>query len=351
MVKFLKNFFDTYFFKEEQYAALVLLLIALVLIYFIGSLITPFFIALLIAYLLNGAMAFFGSKGASKRTSLFLAFIIFTAFYVSIFLLLPLITSQIGSLINELPAIANYVEKLAQSLLKAYPEIFSQSQVDGLAGSITSFFPTIAEQILIQMNAGFSAMMNALIYIILIPFFVFFFLKDKNEMIEYATYFLPKNSQLLSTLWSDLNIQLFGYIRGKALEMIIVGCITSLVFALIGVNYSILLGIMVGLSVLVPLFGAIIVTIPVVAIGLFQYGLESTFFIFLASYLIIQTLDGNFLFPLLLGREVNLHPVLIILAILIFGGIWGFWGLLLAVPIATFIRAILRAWPKKELAS
>ena len=351
MVKFLKNFFDTYFFKEEQYAALVLLLIALVLIYFIGSLITPFFIALLIAYLLNGAMAFFGSKGASKRTSLFLAFIIFTAFYVSIFMLLPLITSQIGSLINELPAIANYVEKLAESLLKAYPEIFSQSQVDGLAGSITSFFPTIAEQILIQMNAGFSAMMNALIYIILIPFFVFFFLKDKNEMIEYATYFLPKNSQLLSTLWSDLNIQLFGYIRGKALEMIIVGFITSLVFALIGVNYSILLGIMVGLSVLVPLFGAIIVTIPVVAIGLFQYGLESTFFIFLASYLIIQTLDGNFLFPLLLGREVNLHPVLIILAILIFGGIWGFWGLLLAVPIATFIRAILRAWPKKELAS
>ena len=296
-------------------------------------------------------MAFFGSRGASKRTSLSLAFIIFTAFYVSIFLLLPLITSQIGSLINELPAIANYVEKLAQNLLKAYPELFSQSQVDGLAGSITSFFPTIAEQILIQMNAGFSAMMNALIYIILIPFFVFFFLKDKNEMIEYATYFLPKNSQLLSTLWSDLNIQLFGYIRGKALEMIIVGCITSLVFALIGVNYSILLGIMVGLSVLVPLFGAIIVTIPVVAIGLFQYGLESTFFIFLASYLIIQALDGNFLFPLLLGREVNLHPVLIILAILIFGGIWGFWGLLLAVPIATFIRAILRAWPKKELAS
>ena len=73
--------------------------------------------------------------------------------------------------------------------------------------------------------------------------------------------------------------------------------------------------------------------------------------IFLASYLIIQTLDGNFLFPLLLGREVNLHPVLIILAILIFGGIWGFWGLLLAVPIATFIRAILRVWPKKELTS
>ena len=144
---------------------------------------------------------------------------------------------------------------------------------------------------------------------------------------------------------------MFGYVRGKALEMIIVGVVTSIVFELIGVNYSILLGIMVGLSVLVPLFGAIIVTIPVVAIGLFQYGLDTTFFIFLGSYLVIQTLDGNFLFPLLLGREVNLHPVLIILAILIFGGIWGFWGLLLAVPIATFIRAIFRVWPKNELAA
>ena len=212
MINFLKNFFDTYFFKEEQYAALIILFIATVLIYFIGSLITPFFIALLIAYLLNGAMSYFYSRGLSEKISLFLALIIFTAFYISIFLLLPLITAQIGSLINELPAIASYVERLAQNLLETYPELFTQNQVEGLVGSITSFLPSIAEQILIQMNAGFSAMMNALIYIILIPFFVFFFLKDKNEMIEYATFFLPKNSQLLSTLWSDLNIQLFGYI-------------------------------------------------------------------------------------------------------------------------------------------
>ena len=227
-------------------------------------------------------MNYFKYRGASNKLSLFLAFLIFSVFYVSLFLILPLITSQIGSLINELPAIASYVEKLAQGLLLEYPELFSQSQVDSLAGSVTSFLPTIAEQILIQMNAGFSAAMNALIYIILIPFFVFFFLKDKKEMIGYATYFLPKNSKLLSTLWRDLNVQLFGYVRGKALEMIIVGVVTSIVFELIGVNYSILLGIMVGLSVLVPLFGAIIVTIPVVAIGLFQYGLDTTFFIFLS---------------------------------------------------------------------
>ena len=154
MINFLKNFFDTYFFKEEQYAALIILFIATVLIYFIGSLITPFFIALLIAYLLNGAMSYFYSRGLSEKISLFLALIIFTAFYISIFLLLPLITAQIGSLINELPAIASYVERLAQNLLETYPELFTQNQVEGFVGSITSFLPSIAEQILIQMNAG-----------------------------------------------------------------------------------------------------------------------------------------------------------------------------------------------------
>jgi len=117
----------------------------------------------------------------------------------------------------------------------------------------------------------------------------------------------------------------------------------------LGVNYSIILGILVGMSVLIPLFGAILVTIPVVAIGLFQWGLDTSFYIFLFVYLMIQILDGNVLFPLLMGNEVNLHPVLIILSILVFGGIWGFWGLLLAVPIATLIRAVFKVWPKKEL--
>ena len=156
------------------------------------------------------------------------------------------------------------------------------------------------------------------------------------------------SQHLLSKIWKDVNIQLYGYLRGKGLEMIIVSIVTGVVFSLQDVNYSIILAILVGLSVLIPYVGAILVTNPVVLIGLFQWGLDSNFYIFLISYLVIQAFDGNVLMPLLLGREVKLHPVLIITAVLIFGGIWGFWGLLLAIPIATFLRAILVAWPTKE---
>jgi len=351
MFDYLKGFFRNYFYEEEQFAALFLLIIAGILLYFIGSTITPIFVSILIAYLLNGVMNFFERKNYSKKTAFYFSFTIFLVFYLIVLVSLPYVTGQIASLINELPAIVAFVQNLFDNLIIRYPNFFTTEQVEEIFASSTSFIPSIAEQVLIQLNTGFSAIMNALIFLILTPILVFFFLKDKSEMLSYVTYFLPNKRILLSQIWSDLNIQLFGYVRGKALEMIIVGSVTTLAFLILGVNYSVILGILVGMSVLIPLFGAILVTIPVVAIGLFQWGLDTPFFIFLFVYLLIQILDGNVLFPLLMGNEVNLHPVLIILAILVFGGIWGFWGLLLAVPIATLIRAVFKVWPKKELAS
>ncbi len=351
MFDYLKGFFRNYFYEEEQFAALFLLIIAGILLYFIGSTITPIFVSILIAYLLNGVMNFFEGKNYSKKTAFYFSFTIFLVFYLIVLVSLPYVTGQIASLINELPAIVAFVQNLFDNLIIRYPNFFTTEQVEEIFASSTSFIPSIAEQVLIQLNTGFSAIMNALIFLILTPILVFFFLKDKSEMLSYVTYFLPNKRILLSQIWSDLNTQLFGYVRGKALEMIIVGSVTTLAFLILGVNYSVILGILVGMSVLIPLFGAILVTIPVVAIGLFQWGLDTPFFIFLFVYLLIQILDGNVLFPLLMGNEVNLHPVLIILAILVFGGIWGFWGLLLAVPIATLIRAVFKVWPKKELAS
>lgn len=351
MYDYLKGFFRNYFYEEEQFAALFLLIIASILLYFVGSTITPIFVSILVAYLLNGVMTLFEQKDYSKRLSFYLTFAIFLIFYFFILLSLPYVTGQIASLINELPAIVAFVENLLNDLAFRYPNFFTTEQVEEIFASSASLIPSIAEQVLIQLNTGFSAIMNALVFLILIPILVFFFLKDKSEMLSYFTYFLPNKRSLLSQIWSDLNIQLFGYVRGKALEMLIVGSITTIAFLILGVNYSIILGILVGMSVLIPLFGAILVTIPVVAIGLFQWGLDTSFYIFLITYFLIQILDGNVLFPLLMGNEVNLHPVLIILSILVFGGIWGFWGLLLAVPIATLIRAVFKVWPKKELVS
>ena len=222
------------------------------------------------------------------------------------------------------PQIFETVNTFLSSQFKNYSDIFSESQIDEFIANTLNYIPSILQNALLQLNAGFSTVMNALLYLIIIPFLVFFFLKDKTFFLENLKILLPAKRELLSTIWKDLNLQLYGYLKGKGLEMLIVTLVTGIVFYFQDVNYSIILAILIGLSVLIPYVGAILVTIPVVIIGLFQWGLETSFYIYILSYLLIQALDGNVLMPLLLGREVKLHPVYIITAVLIFGGIWGF---------------------------
>ena len=346
MINFLKNFFDRYFYDDEQYAALFILSIGIIILYFLGGIIAPVLVSILIAYILNGLMSFMEEKGNSRILSLSVTLFIFGLFYLSIFLFLPFLSRQILLLVSDIPQIYESVNLFLSNQLAGYT--IQSNQLDEVIINAFSYIPTLFQNALLQLNSGFSAVMNALLYLIIVPFLVFFLLKDRDVFMNYAEILLPKKKNLLTKIWKDLNIQLYGYLRGKGLEMIIVALVTGFVFYFQGVNYSIILAILVGLSVLIPYVGAILVTIPVVLIGLFQWGLDSSFYIFITSYLIIQALDGNVLMPLLLGREVKLHPVVIITAVLIFGGIWGFWGLLLAIPIATFLRAIMVAWPTKE---
>ena len=104
----------------------------------------------------------------------------------------------------------------------------------------------------------------------------------------------------------------------------------------------------VGLSVIVPYIGATVVTIPVAAVAFFQWGLGPEFTWLIISYLVIQALDGNVLVPWLFGNVVDIHPIAIIISILVFGGIWGFWGVFFAIPLATLVKAILHAWPRSN---
>jgi putative permease len=183
---------------------------------------------------------------------------------------------------------------------------------------------------------------------ILIPMMVFFFLKDREQILAWMGGFLPRERPLLRRIWVEMNEQVANYARGKALEVIIVGCVTYFAFVWLGLNYAALLGLLVGLSVIIPYIGAALVTIPIVLVGFFQWGISGEFYWMFAVYLIIQALDGNVLVPLLFSEAVNLHPVAIILAVLFFGGIWGLWGVFFAIPLATLIKAILNAWPRTQ---
>ena len=146
-----------------------------------------------------------------------------------------------------------------------------------------------------------------------------------------------------------MDIQLGNYVRGKFWEILVVTAACTPVFGVMGLKYAVLLAILIGLSVLVPYIGAAVVTVPVLLIAYAQWGWTNEFFYLMLAYGIVQGLDGVVLVPLLFSEVVNLHPIQIIVSILLFGGLWGFWGVFFAIPLATLVSATFKAWPRKPL--
>ena len=339
MSNFLNKFFNRFFSNEESIYFAILLAGSFGFILVFGNVLLPVIISLVIAFLLNGLMVTLISFNLSNRLSFLITLIVF---FMSLFLALPSLGTQINNLLQNLPTIvASFQETL--STMNNY---FSEEDIELIFSNLSSQISNLLSSGLGQLAGTVSLMFNAILYAIMIPLMVFFFLKDKEELMPLASSVLPKENGFMKTVFTEMNGQLFNYVTGKFIEMLIVATFSYIVFASLGLPYAVLIAILVGLSVIIPIFGAILVTIPVVLIGLYEWGLTENFYWLLSLYLIIQMLDGNVLVPLLFSNRNNLHPVIIIISVLFFGGIWGFWGLFFAIPLATFIKAIINSWPE-----
>jgi putative permease len=233
-------------------------------------------------------------------------------------------------------------------LPERYPDLITEIQVKDWMGQAGQELASLGQWILSFSLNSIPGAITILIYLVLVPILVFFFLKDGSKITQFLLSFLPKDRQLMNTIWAEMEVQIANYIRGKVVEIIIVGSVTYIGFIIFDLRYAELLAILVGLSVLIPYIGAAVVTVPVAVIASFQFGYGETLFYCLLVYGVIQALDGNVLVPLLFSEAVNLHPVAIIVAVLAFGGIWGFWGVFFAIPLATLFKAILTAWPQAK---
>jgi putative permease len=342
MQSLFEKFVNRFFSSEESIYFAILLAFSFLFVIFFGNVLLPVIISVVIAFLLNGLMRVLLKMQISQKVSLAITLIVFFGFYLSLFTALPSIGTQINNLLQNLPSIVSSF----QSTLVEMNNYFSQEDLDLIFANLTNQINSLLSSALGQLAGTVTLMFNAILYAIMIPLMVFFFLKDKNELLPIAAFILPKENGFMQSVFSEMNDQLFNYVTGKFLEMIIVASASYALFAILGLPYAVLIAILVGLSVIIPIFGAILVTIPVVLIGLYEWGLTENFYWLLSLYLLIQILDGNVLVPILFSNRNNLHPVVIIIAVLFFGGIWGFWGLFFAIPLATFIKAIINSWPE-----
>ncbi len=350
MIHYLRNWYDKHFTDPQVVILAVVLLFGFGIIVLTGRLIAPLLASVIIAYLLEGAVRWLEQRRLPRLPAVSVVFIMFVSVFVAIMLLLlPLVAGQLGQLARELPAIATQAQSLLLQLPERYPQIFSEQQINELHVSIRNNITAVGQHLVVVSLASAVQFVTVLVYLVLVPLLVFFMLKDKDQIVDWFLRFLPRDRSLVNSVWADVNAGIGNYVRGKFFEILIVWAVSYIAFSLLGLPYAMLLSLVTGLSVIVPYVGAAVVTVPVAAVAYFEFGLANAFWYVLAAYGAIQFLDGNLLAPLLFSEVVNLHPVAIISAVLIFGGIWGFWGVFFAIPLATLVAAVLNAWPSQEV--
>ena len=346
MFNHLANIFKRIFSNEETIVfSLIILLTLIIFSLFIGVL-TPFIISIIVAYLLVGLQKKIATYNVPDNLATILAFSIFIIIGAAMFVwLIPLLYVQLQSFVLDIPRLFNEFLNFISTIPATFPDLVNSDQISVFFQAVSSELTSITQNIVKSSISGIQGTITVLLYVILFPILVYFFLFDRRNIIEGVLKIIPGDRAMLSQVWSEMDVQLSNYVRGKVLEIFIVGIAAAILFASFGLNYGALLAVLVGLSVLIPYVGAFSITIPIVIIGLLQFGLGSQFYLLIGLYLLLQFLDGNLLVPIIFSEAVKLHPIIIILAVFIFGSMFGFWGVFFSIPLATFIKAVWNAWP------
>ena len=335
-------------FSDPQAVILALLLVVVFgLVWLFGDILAPVLVALVLAYLLEGLVQTM-ERWRVPRTlaSVFVLLSFLALSLVVAFGLVPVLSRQVTAVVRETPGILQNVQNELLRLPERYPDIFTAEQVKELIGNLRNELGSITQDILSFSLARLGTIVAIAVYAVLVPLMVFFALKDKDKLLGWASKFVPKRSELSFRVYREVDQKIANYIRGKFIEIVIMWAVSYILFVAFDLNYALLLSFLVGLSVIVPYIGAVAVTVPIALIGFFQWGLVPKLGYLLLLYQVVQILDGNVLVPLLFSEVVNLHPLAIIVAVLFFGGLFGFWGVFFAIPLATLTQAVMNAWPK-----
>jgi len=348
MLDIIRDWYNRYFSDPQAVILALMLLVVFGLLWLFGDILAPVVVAVVLAYLLEGVVAATERWGIPRTLSVTIVLLLFCAVVLLVLLvLMPLLSQQVTQIVRELPGMIAKGQEQLLRLPELYPEVFTVEQINEMIANFGNEAGKFGQNILSFSIARLGTLVVIMVYAVLVPFMVFFALKDKDMLLGWARKFMPRRSELSFQVWAEVDQGIGNYIRGKFAEIIIVWAASYVVFALMGLNYSLLLSFLVGISVIIPYVGAVAVTVPIALIAFFQWGFTAKLGYLLFVYQLVQIIDGNVLVPLLFSEAVNLHPLAIIVAVLFFGGLFGVWGVFFAIPLATLIKAVINAWPNE----
>lgn len=305
-------------------------------IYTLSNIVTILIISVLLAYILDPIASHLESKGLTRTLATILIFVLF--FFFLFIIGWKIIPSLFSDLINIQKNLnPNTTQDLFIKLEHFFQENLSFINLNEL--NIQNEINEILANFTKQLIAVAADVVSIISTVVIIPFVTFFLLKDGRDMKKLLISYIPNRYFEMSlNVLHKMDIQLGGYLRGQFIEAFVVGTLAILALWILGVKYFILIGIFAGLANLIPYVGPVAGAVPAMVVAITN-GADSSMIIYIVvAFVIIQLIDNIIMQPLVLSKSVNLHPLIIVLAILIGGKFFGILGMFLAVPSAGILK-------------
>ncbi|MGF6593975.1 AI-2E family transporter [Pseudomonas sp. 2835] len=324
-------------------------LLCAALLYWLHPILSPFLVGILLAYLADPLVDRLERAGLSRTWGVVVVFALFTLLLTLLLLVLvPMLAKQLVRLYELAPQMLDWLQHQAlpwvQTRLGLADGFWKFDKIKAAISEHMGQTTDIVGVILSQATASGLALIGWLANLVLIPVVSFYLLRDWDLMMAKIRSLLPRQrEERVVALAGECHEVLGAFVRGQLLVMLALGIIYASGLMLVGLELGLLIGLLAGLAAIVPYMGFIIGIGAAMIAGLFQFGGDPYPLLGIAAvFMIGQALEGMVLTPLLVGDRIGLHPVAVIFAILAGGEMFGFTGVLLALPVAAVIMVLLR---------
>ncbi|MGK7754626.1 MULTISPECIES: AI-2E family transporter [unclassified Roseovarius] len=315
----------------------------LVVMWFLGDVILPFVLGGAVAYFLDPVADRIESMGASRAVAVALITLVAICIFVIMALLvIPTLVNQTANLIDIAPQLFNDLQNF---LTARFPDLVDQDST--LRQSLATIGTTIQErggQVVETVLASLGSLVNVAVLLVIVPVVAFYLLYDWDRMIAEIDRLLPReHAPIIRHLARDIDATLASFIRGMGTVCLILGTYYAVALMLVGLQFGLVVGAIAGLITFIPYVGALIGGVLAIGLALFQFWGDWLSIGLVAGIFVLgQVVEGNILTPKLVGDSVGLHPVWLLFALSVFGALFGFVGMLVAVPVAAAIGVLMR---------
>ncbi|MQA64407.1 MAG: AI-2E family transporter [Alphaproteobacteria bacterium] len=313
----------------------------------LSPILLPFVVGVAVAYFLDPAVLWLGRRKVNRTLATVLILtLFFGAIIVALAFIAPLVQSQVVGFIKQAPELFRALQDRALRLLARASQELSPENVEqlkaaagGLAGNALKF----AGEIATRLWAGGLAFLNLLSLVFISPVVAFYVLRDWDRIVARVDNWLPReHASTIRRLVAEADAMIAGYVRGISTVCIVLAIFYGVALTLIGLDFGLVIGLMSGLISFIPFVGAAVGFVVGVGVAVVQFGEVMPVAITAAVFVAGQVLEGNVLTPKLVGDRIQLHPVWVIFALLAGGLLFGFVGVLLAVPVAAVVGVLAR---------